>query len=404
MDVNIVLPKPHGKQKLILASKAKRKVICAGRRGGKTTLLASHSVEKFLAGERVVYGTPVAKQLKDYWGLVKKYLKPLINAGLIYKNETDKYLRWLHEDDDQAMISAQTAYDADTWRGGHGSVLIYDEYAFMHPSVWDVVGVPMLLDTGGEAWFISTPNRKNHFHSNYIRGLEENGRWASFHFTSYDNPHLDEDELKEIVKDMTEDNHKQEILAEFLDNEGAVFRNIAACHNAQPTKPEDHKGHSIVSGVDWAKKHDYTVISIGCADCQQELSLTRFNKIDYIYQRKLLENDWSKWNVEWGLGESNSIGEPNLELLQEGGIPIEGFDTTSASKKPLIENLALVLEREEMQFLNHKIAKAEMEAYEIGISKTGRVTYNAPAGVHDDTVIARALMCRAIFNRMPAMM
>ncbi len=403
MDVRIALPIYHEKQEYIINHPAKRKVVCGGRRVGKTTMIAKYSVEKFLEGKRVVYGTPVSKQLKAYWGLVKKYLKPLIKSGHIYKNETDKYIRWAHKDDDSEMISAQTAYDANTWRSGHGSILIYDEYAFMHPSTWEVVGIPMLLDTGGEAIFISTPRRKNHFFAHFVRGNDDlDKRWQSFHLTSYDNPHLDQEELAEIVQDMTEDNHKQEILAEFLDNEGAVFRNIAACINAPVTRPADHKGHHLVAGIDWGKHNDYTVISVGCRDCQREVYLDRFNKIDYSFQRERLVIAYNDWSITNGLAETNAMGEPNLEMLQKGGLVIEGFNTTAQSKPILVENLLLTLEREEYQFLNIPIATAEMEAYEMKINKMGRPSYNAPSGVHDDTVIARALMIKAATGYMPA--
>ncbi len=406
MELTVKLPKPHDKQRAILASGAKRKIICAGRRGGKTELVASlKAIPHFLNGGRVLYGAPIASQTDVFWETVSERLYPLIKAGFIYRNKTERYLEW--NAGRSGRIRAKTAFDADTWRGDWGDLLIYDEYAFMNPDAWEVVGAPMLLDNDGEAWFISTPNRKNHFFALYTRGINEreNGRWESFHFTSYDNPHLSQSALAEITGDMTEDMIRQEIMAQFLDNEGAVFRNIAACHMAADTRPQNHEGHVLVAGIDWGKKQDYTVISIGCMDCRCEVSLTRFNKIDYTYQRQRLMQDWQKWGVTWGLAESNSIGEPNLESLQESGLQVDGFATTAISKPQLIENLVLALEREELQFLNDPIARSEMEAYEVKISDTtGRPSYNAPAGVHDDTVIARALMARAITGYMPALL
>ena len=412
MDVNIKLPALHDKQQQIRNSNAKRKVVCAGRRGGKTTLLAALSVEWFLNGHRIVYGTPVAKQLKAYWGEVKKHLKPLIQGGYIYKNETDHTLYWAHEGEGGAAISAQTAFNADTWRGDWGDKLIFDEFAYMHPEVWQKVGVPMLLDNDGEAWFISTPNRKNHFHALYVRGMDTlDGRWQSFKFTSHDNPYLSQDALGEITFDMTEDDYQQEIMAEFLENEGAVFRNIGANLNAQHTRPQDHAGHHLIAGVDWGKHQDYTVISVGCNDCKQEVYLDRFNQIDYAFQRGRL----AEIERVWGRGlpflpERNSIGEPNIDqLLHDGFVVLNGPDgkpgymTTATSKPPLIENFKLSLERVEFQFLPDPIAAAELEAYEVKISeRTGRPFYSAPPGVHDDTVIARALMLQAINSYMRA--
>jgi len=74
---------------------------------------------------------------------------------------------------------------------------------------------------------------------------------------------------------------------------------------------------------------------------------------------------------------------------------VRGFVFTSANKSQLIENLALVFEREEWEFLPDPIWQGELEAYERKVSpNTGRSTYSAPEGMHDDTVIARALMMR----------
>jgi hypothetical protein len=58
----------------------------------------------------------------------------------------------------------------------------------------------MLLDNDGDAAFIFTPKRKNHAFHLYQRAVtDDTGRWAAFHFTSFDNPHLSKDALAEIT-------------------------------------------------------------------------------------------------------------------------------------------------------------------------------------------------------------
>ncbi len=69
-------------------SRAKRKVIRAGRRGGKTVGMSIYAVEQFLAGHRVLYAAPTAEQLDTFWRHVKKALKAPIDIGLFHKNET----------------------------------------------------------------------------------------------------------------------------------------------------------------------------------------------------------------------------------------------------------------------------------------------------------------------------
>jgi hypothetical protein len=208
--------------------------------------------------------------------------------------------------------------------------------------------------------------------------------------------------LAEITADMSADAYRQEILAEFLEGEGAVFRNINDCMHAPTVEPgaHAHMGHRIVAGLDWAKQADYTAISAVCADCHVEIARDRFNQIDYTVQRGRLVAFVSRWGVTALYPESNSIGGPNIEALQRDpelrNVRIVPFETTATSKPPLIESLVLAFEREECQWQDDPIWAGELEAYEAKYSATtGRPSYSAPEGLHDDTVIARALAWQA---------
>jgi hypothetical protein len=398
MDLTVNLPRPHAKQAAFMRSPAKRKVIVAGRRGGKTTGAATLAVEAMLNGRRVLEAAPTADQTDAFWDACSRSVAGLVDTKMVYKNESRRILEMAHG----GRIRTKTAWNADTLRGDYADLLILDEYSLMAPDAWNEVGVPMLLDNNGDAVFIFTPKRKNHAHAHYVRALgDTSGRWAAWHFTSHDNPHLSAEALDEITVDMTEDAYQQEILAQFLDNEGAVFRNIGACVNApMDATPEQHAGHIIIAGTDWGKHQDYHATSIGCQTCKVELELYREKAVDYVYQRRRMQGLFDYWHVAHAIAETNAMGEPNLEMLRLAGVPVDGFATTAQSKPPLIENLKLALESETWQFLNVPVATGELEAYEQKVSAvTGHSTYSAPAGVHDDTVMARAMMIRAAPNR-----
>lgn len=400
--VTIDLKTPHAKQLAFGTSPAKRKVIVAGRRGGKTTGVAMLAVEAMLYdGRRILEAGPTQDQTEVFWEVCKELLAELIDGGYVYKNETRRILEF----GNGGRIRTKTAWDADTLRGDYADLLILDEYSLMDPSAWGLVGAPMLLDNNGDAVFIFTPQRKNHAHHLYVRALQDDsGRWGAWHFTSHDNPYLSEEALAEITADMTTDEYRQEIMAEFLDNEGAVFRNIEACLYPGGDTPEMHEGHDLVMGVDWGKSEDYTVLSVGCRDCRREVALDRFHGIDYRLQRQRLKALAEKWDVYRILAESNAMGTPIIDELRYDDVPIVGFETTAASKPPLIENLVLCFEREEGKFIADPVGTAELEAFEMRVSaNTQRPTYSAPEGVHDDTVIARALMWRAMALRGPWM-
>jgi hypothetical protein len=413
--LTIRLPRPTISQKRFELSKAKRKVIVAGRRSGKTTGMAMLAVKAMLAGYRVLEAAPVVDQTNAFWENCKTFLAEAIRAGVVYKNESDRVLQLpgypIHagpvpsplllkelkvgEIPTAPRIKAKTAWNADTLRGDWADVLLLDEYSIMSPTVWSEVGAPMLLDNDGICVFGFTPKRKNHAYAHYVRGIrDETKRWESFHFTSLDNPHLSPIALQEITEDLTSEMYEQEILAKFLDNDGVLFRHVKECTKGKPGRPEDHVGHYKVIGGDWGQKVDYTAFSVGCADCRVELDIDRFRHIGYEVQKSRLRSLCQKWDPNVVLLELNSIGLPIFQSLEmDGNLPLMGFETTGQSKPRMIQNLELVLDRKEWTFLEDDIWTAELEAFEEKISSsTGRSSYAAPEGIHDDTVISRGLM------------
>ena len=137
-----------------------------------------------------------------------------------------------------------------------------------------------------------------------------------------------------------------------------------------------------------------------CADCRQELAIDRFNKIDYAFQRERLVSLATHWSASTIEPEANAMGEQVIEQLARdpalNNVELRPFMTTASSKPPLIESLSLAFERAEAQWIESPVWTGELEAYERKVSQqTGRSSYSAPEGVHDDTVMARALAWNA---------
>jgi hypothetical protein len=230
----VVLKRPHARQEAFLRSKAKRKVIRAGRRAGKTTGVAILAVQTFLQGRRVLYAAPTTEQIAQFWKEVKTALAGLTDAGIFSKNETEHVIE---RTGTNQSIKAKTAWNADTLRGDYADLLILDEWQLMDETAWEDVGAPMLLDNNGDAVFVYTPpslrsqalsraRDPRHAAAMYKRALGEQQaaaadatqpRWEAFHFTSEDNPHISQDALLEISRDMTSLSYRQEIMAEDLD-------------------------------------------------------------------------------------------------------------------------------------------------------------------------------------------
>src|SRR3990167_4159797 len=86
------LRRPHPQQDIFIESSAKRIIVRAGRRSGKTTGMAIKAVKAFLAGHRVLYATPTADQLDAFWFEVKRALAEPLEAGVYKKNETEHWI------------------------------------------------------------------------------------------------------------------------------------------------------------------------------------------------------------------------------------------------------------------------------------------------------------------------
>jgi hypothetical protein len=273
---------------------------------------------------------------------------------------------------------------------------VVDEFTLMQEIVWNEYLRATLLDYGGWVSFSGVPKGMNWASKIWHNAADLNG-WMQLHATSYENPTINKRLIDEIKETETQRIFEQEYLAKIIAGEGAVFRNIYACMKAPlDVKPEDHAGHEIVSGVDWAQQVDFTAISAVCRNCRMEVARDRFNQIDYHVQRDRIRTLCETWRVSKILVELNSIGKPNFEELQRDGLPVMGFNTTAQSKPELIENLALCLEKQEIQWQDDQTWTGELEAYERKVSATGRSQYSAPSGLNDDTVIARALAARLI--------
>jgi hypothetical protein len=240
---------PHPRQREFIESPAKRKVIRAGRRGGKTTGVGIYAVERFLMGRRILYAAPTSDQLARFWFEVCEALRDPISAGVLHKNETEHAISVPHS---EQRIRAKTAWNADTLRGDYADDLLLDEWQLMNEDAWGIVGAPMLLDNDGDAVFVYTPpslrtigtskaRDKRHAAKMYaMAAADTTGRWAAFHFTSHDNPYISTDALADITQDMTSFAYRQEIMAEDVeDNPGALWRREWIDNNRVVKPPDD---------------------------------------------------------------------------------------------------------------------------------------------------------------------
>jgi hypothetical protein len=353
------------------------------------------AIEEALKGKTILWGAPVYDISRIGW---EESLHALGRVG--QKNVA----RMEIVIPDAGRIVFRSLDDPDNARGHTADGVVIDEAPYCKEESWHEAIRPMLIDTGGWAWLIGSPNGHNWFWRDFVRAQDDPNSIAWRAPTKgyriekgqlvrvphpLENPDISADEIEHLFTTMPEATFRQEILGEFTEHEGQVFRNILA--NLYVPNGDVHEGHRRIMGLDWGQRNDYTVASIGCADCQREIAVDRFTGVDYPTQRDRIMVLYERYHPEV-LAEANSMGLPNIQQLREDGIPVLEFDTTHTSKTFIVREMQLALERETWKWIDDATGREQFEAYEMHVTTQGNVTYSAPAGMHDDVVVARAIM------------
>lgn len=200
------------------------RVLCCGRRFGKTTL-AIDQIKACAAAKpsRIAYIAPTLQQARDIaWEQLKKDCS---QAAISIREAPVLEIRLPTVRGGESLIVLRGWEAIETLRGQAYDLIVLDEVAQFRNFLtnWQEVIRPTLTDRKGEAIFISTPKGFNHFYDLY--NLQDTDKdFKSFHYTSYDNQHIPSEEIDKARQELTEDRFAQEYLADFRKTEGLVYK------------------------------------------------------------------------------------------------------------------------------------------------------------------------------------
>jgi len=291
-----------------------------------------------------------------------------------------------------------SADNPDNIRGFGFQGVVIDEAAAIPADVWHYVLRPTIAQTLGWAVFVSTPKGHNWFYDLYTRGLDPGEEdYASFTFPSKASPYFPAKEWDEARRTLPEDVFRQEYEAEFLEDSAGVFRNIDGCliREGDTTKyANDAKEgciRNVVIGCDVAKHTDWTVLIAMDAETGRCFAMERFNQLDWPIQKERILSFVRRYRGRLIL-DASGVGDPIFDDLKRVYGDTEPFKFTAVSKTELVQRLIVAVEQRKVSWPSTwEVLTAEMRRYEYAIGPSGGITYNAPAGYHDDCVMALAL-------------
>lgn len=379
----------HRGQIEFLKDDSRFKVLACGRRWGKTTACIMRAARELIEKDDplVWWVAPVYKQADIGF---KKFLK-------IYPEELIENVhrsRRRIETVDGGAIEFLSAENPDHLRGEGVDVLIIDEAAEVSQYAWENALRPTLTDDASSQMVaISTPKGHNWFRNLFTRGNDpDEPAYQSWNFESMSNPFISHEDIREAERTLPDRVYRQEYLAEFIDDEGTVFKRVRdRIVDSYNWREEEGRG-PYTTGVDFARHQDWTVI----ITLDSNGTLVNFDRVqkvswDHIENRVLDAYQEYPGPARLDATRDNKI----IQDLEAKGVEAEPVTFSGKNKREMIENLVTMVEKEQLRIPDIPPLVNELEIFEFDVSRTGNVRYQAPEGYHDDCVDALALAARA---------
>lgn len=249
-------------QKEIVKDSHRFRVVNCGRRFGKTTFAIEEIIGMALSKEaKIAYIAPTYQQARDIaWDQLKKRAEPIITNV----NESRLELKVTTQHGGESTVVLRGWESIESLRGQHFDFLVIDEVASMRKFWigWQEVLRPTLTDTRGQCLFISTPKGFNHFYDLFLFQAKDDN-YRSFHFTSYDNPHIPRDEIDAAKRELPKNKFEQEYMANFRKAEGLVYKEFdRSRHVYRDTYVRTHRTEARMLGVDFGYTNPTAVLTI----------------------------------------------------------------------------------------------------------------------------------------------
>jgi len=388
---------PHPGQSEVHLSKARFKVVKAGIRWGKTLLACYETLwELGKPGAKVWWVSPSWSETLVGWRMFLEEVPHVLMADI---NHTEKSVRMVNN----SWVWFKSAEEYEHLRAEGLDFVVADEAARMKRDAWFECLRTRLADKQGKALIISTPKGMNWFYEVYMLGRIKDSGWESFSYPTWTSPFVKGEEIEQMRREMPELLFRQEVGAEFLTDLGSVFRfrrNEATqqIENVRGSFEPPKLDERYVAGADLGKRVSFTVIFV--LDSKGHVvAFDRFKTVDWSLQYRRIVNLASQYNNAKLILDSAGVGEPAFDEIRRMYGNVYAFDITGKSRRPLIDNLAIMIENVEVTFPDIPDLMRELEVFGIERTRSGSESYSVPHGFNDDCVFALALAAWVLKRR-----
>jgi len=389
---------PHkGQQKVLNEIYAGKRdvVIAAGRRWGKSKLCAYLVLRALIATDKRIWiVAPTYDLTQKVFDYVVQYIGkgfPSLKSG-ISSRPTPRI-----ETPHGSWVQCKSTENPDGLLGEELDLAIVDEVSRIKKDVFDMYLYPCLSSRRGKSVMISTPFGQNWFYHQWLRAKDsEDG--AAFRFPSNSNPYLPKGEWERAKERLPEKIFLQEYTASFEPESAGVFTNVRECIKGE--LEDEQAGRKYVMGVDLGRAHDFTAICVIDKLKRHVVYFERFKKLGWSLQKKRIIAVSKRYNNARIWIDASGKGDPVVDQLEDEGILVEPFKIGSnRPKRQLVEKASMLLSQKSITYPDIPYFIDEMEAFTYNLTPSGIIQYQAPLGLHDDSVMAFCLALQGITGR-----
>lgn len=217
----LVVVTNHPKQLEIFNDPTPYRIIIAGRRFGKSCLLTEEVLRVASEKNTISWLVSPTREMgeRHFWDNLQRRCD-----ALNWEYKANQKSLSLYRYSTNSEIQIMSGEKPDRLRGDNLNFAGLDEFAFMKEEVWQRQIKPMLNTTRGKAMVCSSPFGYNGMYRLYQLGQDRTQNYyKSWKFTSLDSPFTDKEAIEFDRKHMSEQEFKQEYLADFISNEGLVY-------------------------------------------------------------------------------------------------------------------------------------------------------------------------------------
>jgi hypothetical protein len=392
-NVVIELPAPHSPWQQEVIEWPGSGVIFGGRRSGKTHGLVQRILRANSRRPGMYWWVGLSwksASMKVAWELLCDYTSRAPGTVI---NHTNYEIRLM----DGSQIWARTAERPESLAGAGIMGAVMDEVTLMPENVWTEYLQGTLLDYGGWALLGGVPKGEN-WASRLWRKTNSGGmgpNWKAWHVTSYQNPRINPADIDEVRRNAPDLIFRQEYLAEILDDIGQVFRGVLQAATAF-RQERGIPGHTYVGGLDVARLHDFTVLTVIDTTLMEVCYMDRFSNLDFDFQEMRVKAVTELFPLTNLTVEETGLSMQMAERLGKQ-MNVTKFKTGNASKDLIVQALSVAIQQPNTLKLLPPddpvgaVAIGELQSYTMEQMAGGAWKYGAPSGENDDCVMSLAL-------------